>query len=236
MKQLERGVILSRSPYSETSLIVSVLTEFHGLQTYLFQGAKKKKGMVLFPLALVEFTSYRRTDSTLGKMTELNLAENLSELPFDPVKSSIAFFIVELLQRTIKQGHAENELVQFIWKETQWLNHSNELTNYPLWFLAQYTKFCGITPAVEAHLPTVFDVDGGKLTTVRPIHPAYFEGEYLHWMEAMLLEEKVQFLAQNMGKEARNKCMEAWIAYYHQHLQGMHELKSLEVIRTILHA
>jgi hypothetical protein len=55
-------------------------------------------------------------------------------------------------------------------------------------------------------------------------------------MEAMLLEEKVQFLAQNMGKEVRNKCMEAWIAYYHQHLQGMHELKSLEVIRTILHA
>lgn len=236
MKQIERGIILSRQPYSETSLIVSVLTEYHGLQTFLFQGAKKKKGTVLFPLALVEFTSYKRTDSNLGKMTELNLAENLSDLPFDPVKSSIAFFIVELLQRTIKQGHAENELVHFLWNETQWLNHSKELTNYPLWFLAQYTKFCGITPAVEAHLPSVFDVEGGKLTTIRPNHPAYFEGEYLQWLEAMLLEEKVHFLAQNMSKEARNKCIDVWIAYYHHQLQGMHELKSLEVIRTVLHA
>ena len=63
MKQTARGILIHRQAQSETSLMVTLLTEKEGLVTYLFQGAKKKRGLVLFPLAPVEFSFYRRTDS-----------------------------------------------------------------------------------------------------------------------------------------------------------------------------
>lgn len=233
MKQTARGILIHRQAQSETSLMVTLLTEKEGLVTYLFQGAKKKRGLVLFPLAPVEFSFYRRTDSALGKITELNLTESVLELPVDPIKSSIAFFIVELIQRTLKPGHAEPEIVRFLTEEAVWINHSTELTNYPAWFLANYTKFLGIVPSVDDLQPTVLDLVGGRLSTIRPNHARYLEGNWMHWMESMLNQEKIHFLAQSISKEERNCCIDAWINYYQHHLNGMSTLKSLEVIRTV---
>lgn len=233
MKFQDRGIVLSRSAYSETSLIVTLFTESFGVQTFLFQGAKKKKGLVLFPLATVDITFYRRTDSQMGKITEIVLAESLNELPFDPVKSSLCFFIVELMQKTQQQGNKETALFYFVWQEAVWLNHTNELTNYPIWFLGAYTRFCGITPAVEQTAPTVFDIKEGKLTTIRPNHPEYIEDTAIHWLEPMLLEDKIAFLSLAIPKSDRTSLLAHWLNYYSLHLNGMRSLKSIEIIRTI---
>jgi DNA repair protein RecO (recombination protein O) len=235
MKFQDRGIVLSRAAFSETSLIVTLFTELHGVQTFLFQGAKKKKGLVLFPLATVDITFYRRSDSQMGKLTEIVLAESLNELPFDPIKSSICFFIVELLQKTQQQGNKETALFYFVWQEAVWLNHTKELTNYPLWFLAAYTRFCGITPAVEQHTPTVFDIKEGKLTTIRPNHVEFIEDKSISWFEPMLDDDKINFLALTIPKTDRNELLAHWLTYYSLHLNGMRTLKSIEVIRTILH-
>jgi DNA repair protein RecO (recombination protein O) len=236
MKHTEKGILLSRSSYSETSLIVTVLTEFQGIQTFLFQGAKRKKGMILFPLAPIEFSYYRRQDSSMGKMTELNLAASLHDLPFNPIKSSLCFFMVEVIQKTQRQGNAEPTLFHFLWEEASWLNHSEELANYPCWFLANYSRFCGIIPSVEQSNPTVFDLKGGKLSSVRPSHVEYVENSSIHWFENMLNDEKIPFLALGIPKDDRTSCLDLWLKYYQHHLSGMQQLKSLEVIRTVLQA
>lgn len=235
MKQTERGIILARSPYSETSLIVTILTELHGIQTFLFQGAKKKKGTVLFPMALVEFSYYRRNDSAMGKMTDVALAEKITELPTNPLKASICFFVVELIQKTQRQGIQESALFHFLWEEAVWLNLSNELANYPCWLLAKYAQFCGIVPSVEGNQPTVFDFLGGKLTTIRPTHVIYCEHPWLHWFQNMLEDSKIVFLSLTIPRDERSWCLDTWLDYYRQHLNGMHEMKSLEIIRTVLH-
>ncbi len=234
MKQTDRGILIHRQAQSESSLMVTILTEREGMSTFLFQGAKKKRGLVLFPLAPIEFAFYKRMDSSLGKITELHLTDQVLELPTDPIKSSLAFFIVELVQRTLQPGHAEPEIVRFLAEEATWINHSDELTNYPAWFLATYTKFLGIVPSIEDPFPTVLDLVGGRLSTIRPNHARYLEGNWIHWMESMLNQEKIHFLAQSIPKEERNLCIDAWINYYQHHLSGLSTLKSLEVIRTVL--
>jgi DNA repair protein RecO (recombination protein O) len=236
MKQTIRGIVLGRTAYSETSFIVTLLTADSGLQTYLFQGARKKKGVVLFPLAPVECEIYKRSDSSMPKMTSCTLAQTVMEIPFDPIKSSIAFFMAEIIQKTIQKGHPEHGLLEFLWTEIGFIEESRELTNYSLWFLAAYTKFLGITPAVEEKEPRVFDVLGGKFQTLRPKHPAYFEGEEIHWLETFLLADRSVALAAHIPTTTRARLLDIWLAYYEQHLQGLSKLKSLDVIRTVLHA
>lgn len=236
MKSVEQGILIHRAPYSETSLLVTVLCKTQGLVTFLFQGGKKKHGNVLFPMAHIEFTYYRRADSSLGKISQLDLETVSRTIPFDPVKSSIAFFMAELVQQIVRSGHAENQLYQTLLGEVNWLDASEELTNYPLWFLSIFSKECGIVPAVEAEHPTVFDLIGGKLTTVRPNHVQYLEGSWIHWFENMVQvqEDKLAFLSMDIPKQERLWCFDAWLQYYKVHLQGIRPLKSVDVIREVL--
>ena len=92
MKYSEQGIIITRFSYSETSVMLKVFTKEHGLKSFLFQGAKKKKGVVLLPLSPIEFTCYQRDESHLAKMTDATLFYTFETIPFNPIKSTVIFY------------------------------------------------------------------------------------------------------------------------------------------------
>lgn len=233
MKMTDKAVVLSRLPYSESSLIVNLFTLESGLQTFLFQGAKKKKGLILFPLELVEITYYRRNDSSMMKLTELQSSEPLHHLLDNPLKSSIAFFISELMMICLRDNHQDKKLFRFLSEEIQWLNASEELSNYLVWFLAQVCKLEGFQPEIQSSNPSYFELQEGKFTNELPFFPAYLEEPWLHWLTDSLQFEKTDFLALSIPKEERVQLIDAWLEYYQFHVSGMRKMKSLEVIRTV---
>lgn len=233
MKTTDKAVVLSRLPYSETSLIVNLFTLESGLQTFLFQGAKKKKGLILFPLELVEITYYKRNDSSLMKLTEMESTEPLHNLLANPLKSSIAFFVSELMMICLRDNHQDKKLFQFLSDEIQWLNMTEELSNYLIWFLAQVSKLEGFQPEIQSNPPRYFELQEGKFTNELPFLPAYLEEPWLHWLADSLEYAKLDFLSLSIPKEERVKLIDAWLEYYQFHVSGMRKMKSLEVIRTV---
>jgi DNA repair protein RecO (recombination protein O) len=233
MKITDKAIVLSRLPYSETSLIVNLFTLESGLQTFLFQGAKKKKGLILFPLELVEITYYKRNDSSLLKLTEMQSLEPLHQLLENPLKSSIAFFVSELMLICLRDNHQDKKLFQFLGAEIHWLNASEELSNYLVWFLAQVSKLEGFQPEVQNKNPKYFELQEGKFTNELPFLPSYLEESWLHWLTDSLEYEKLDFLALSIPKEERVKLIDAWLEYYQFHVSGMRKMKSLEIIRTV---
>ena len=233
MKTTDKAVVLSRLPYSETSLIVNLFTLESGLQTFLFQGAKKKKGLILFPLELVEITYYKRGDSSLMKLTEMESFEPLHQLLGNPLKSSIAFFVSELMLICLRDNHQDKKLFQFLSDEIRWLNASEDLSNYLIWFLAQVSKLEGFQPEIQNNPPRYFELQEGKFTNEIPFFPAYLEEPWLHWLADSLEYDKLDFLALSIPKEERVKLIDAWLEYYQFHVSGMRKMKSLEVIRTV---
>ncbi|MNU80226.1 DNA repair protein RecO [compost metagenome] len=233
MKITDKAIILSRLSYSESSLIVNLFTLEAGLQTFLFQGAKKKKGLILFPLELVEITYYKRNDSSLMKLTEMQALEPLHHLLDNPLKSSIAFFISELMMSCLRDNHQDKRLFQFLSEEIHWLNLSGELSNYLIWFLAQISKLEGFQPEIQHENPRYFELQEGKFTNELPFLPSYLEESWLHWLTDSLRLEKMDFLSVSIPKEERVKLIDAWLEYYQFHVSGMRKMKSLEVIRTV---
>lgn len=233
MKLTDKAIVLSRLPYSETSLIVNLFTLESGLQTFLFQGAKKKKGLILFPLELTEITYYKRNDSSLLKLTEMQSLEPLHHLLDNPLKSSIAFFVSELMMICLRDNHQDTKLFQFLSEEIHWLNASGELSNYLVWFLARVTKLEGFQPEVQTTNPKYFELQEGKFTNTLPFLPSYLEEPWLHWLTDSLQSDKLDFLALSIPREERIKLIDAWLEYYQFHVSGMRKMKSLEVIRTI---
>ena len=235
MKQVDQGIVLSKTNYSESSLVLKVLTKSHGLQSFLFQGAKKKKGTIVLPMQPVEFTYYKRADSQLGKISEWNTLFPISNLSLDPIKSCICFFMAEVISNIVHEDQPNEHLTTHLLGELSWLNETDELSSYPLWFLAECIKSSGISPENDTEtIPQVFDFKRGVFTNSEPDHPFYHKSAGIEWCSAALDLDKNTFLALTISKPERLLAIDAFLAYLSYQIAGWRSIKSLEVIRTVM--
>ena len=104
-----RGIVLRTVKYGETSLIVDLFTELFGRQSYLVNGVRtsSRKGMgkanLFQPAANLELEAYHQELKNLQRLKEFRWATLYQHLYFDVLKNSVALFMVELLQKTLKQ-------------------------------------------------------------------------------------------------------------------------------------
>lgn len=234
MKHLEHAIVIQRKPYSETSVLLTAFCRESGLKTFLFQGAKKKNAQILFPTSLVEIQYYQRNDSAMPKISAIAFLDHTFQLPEDPIKSSIAFFIADIIRHIVKPDQADSALFSFLMNEIQWLNTSSEYTNYPIWLLKALAEEMGILPQIEDNSPDFFDYINGKLTSNIPQQPVYVTGNWLNTIVLSIQLPKNEFLAHPISKENRNQCLTTWLEYYAVHFHQFNQLKSLEVIRMVM--
>jgi DNA repair protein RecO (recombination protein O) len=234
MKQTDKSIVLSRIPFSESSWVVKLFTLENGLQAFLFQGARKKAGNLLFPLGLIEATYYKQKESQLSKLTHVDVATNLIQLYSDQSKMSLVYFISELILKTLHENQADKNLFHFLESEIVWLNESEEISNYALWFIAQFTKFEGIQPVVATENPSFFDYKDAILTNNQPIHPNFDNDTSINCIAQSILLDKLQFLALNISRTERNTCLNFWVNYFAFQNNGVFKLKSIDIVREVL--
>ena len=111
-----RAVILRAVKYGETSLIVSAYTELFGLQSYLINGvrvsSKKGSGKANYfqPAAILDLVVYHNDLKNLQRIKEFKWAVLYQHILFDVIKNSVALFMIELLQKAVKQPESNPEL------------------------------------------------------------------------------------------------------------------------------
>jgi len=233
LKSSEKGLLISRIPYSETSLIVKCFTQNHGLKAFLFPGAKKKNAHVMMPLAPLEFTYYQRNDSQLGKMTEAQLFYTFMDLPFHPIKSGIVFFMAEMLQNVLHDDVKDTPLFEFIVDELKWLDHTTEFTNYPIYWLLELTQHLGFYPLVVDENGIYFDLEDGQFVSFAPRNHTSQQSETVNLLREIIGDTKEEILALNVSKTDRKKLMNLFFDYYRFHIPNFKELKSIEVIESL---
>jgi DNA repair protein RecO (recombination protein O) len=235
MKKTDQAILLHRLTYSESSLILTFYTSQNGLQKFIFQGGKKKAHQ-LFPLSLSEITYYKRPDSDLGKLVAVESHRLLSNILFDPIKSSLAFFLAEILQKCLKTEEEEAPLFQFLETEILSVEQGTDLKNFPITFLLQFSHYLGIYPHQTGNDPRFFDAVEGCMLSFEPQRGAiYYEGEAV----ALLVQLMHSSVPNENGflhtKQNRQKALEILVHYYQLHIPQFNELKSLDIIREILY-
>ena len=110
----DEGLILSSINYSETSLILKVFTNIHGVQKGFVRGAKSKKKSNIYEAGNLVNISYKsRTEDMLGNfLVELNRASTLLYLN-DIKRFSCIISIINLLEFSLLENEAEQELYFF---------------------------------------------------------------------------------------------------------------------------
>lgn len=149
MLEKTRGIVLKYICYGETSIITKIYTEELGLKSYIVSNVRSKKAKYpigLFqPLTLLDMIVYNNANKDLNRVSELKIHKPFSSIPFEISKTYIAFFITELLVKTLSKEEApDKQLFTFLKKTIISLdNDSQHMNEIPIKLLIDFSGFMG---------------------------------------------------------------------------------------------
>jgi DNA repair protein RecO (recombination protein O) len=235
-----RGIILKTTLYSESSVVVQVFTEKFGIQAYLINGVKKPKAKIrmnmLQPLHLVDLVVYHKINTSLQRVSELRPAPVFRSIPYDIVKSSIVLFLNEVLYKSIRQQHTDENLFSFIFNAISWFDESPIAEpSFHLAFLLKLSRFLGFAPSLESKTDlNFFDLQEGEFKSQAPSHPNYIaktEAAFFILLYSTPFERIGEIKFNN---NTRRLILDNILIFYRLHTASFGEIRSHEILEEVL--
>lgn len=216
-----RGIVFRFVRYGETSIIVTMFTEVLGLQTYIVNGVRSKSAknkIALYqPLTLLDLVVYHKENASILRIKELQCAHPYMTLTVDVKKSTLALFINELLNRTVKDQSHPEEIFSFLFDSLVTLDlMSTHYENFHLSFLIKLSRFLGFGANFSQ------EVLGARLVS---------DEEEMILKQLLSSDYQERLIITNLQ---RRTLLEVMIRFYRQHLDGFGEMKSIAVLRDVL--
>lgn len=235
-----KGIVLHHFKYSEKSVIAKVYTEKFGLQSYILNGVRsaksKNKAVYLQPLSLVEISANHKEKKGLQQVKSIQLSTVYESIPFNIGKTSIAFFLAEILYKTIKEEETNYTLFEFLYNALQVLDlKETNYANFHLIFIAQLCHFLGIPPqnkTIDAAF-IYFDLQEGVFINIKPPHQNFINSPIANLL-IEILNSNLNEKNLSLSYSDRKKVLTALLDYYNLHLSNFENLKSLAVLEEVL--
>ena len=222
-----KGIVLSSVKYSESSIICKIYTAKFGLQSYLINGVRKKKGGSAYyqSLNILDLTVYHKNNSQLQRVKEVKVPNSYSSIPFHVLKSSIAMFLAEVLSKCLKEEEENTELFSFIESALLEFDKADFDSQFHLRFLVALSGYLGFYPNLDNHHLPYFDLMNGCFCEKQGGHKHYLKNS-ADFVSALKLEKT----------NNKNKILEDILEYYKLHVDGFSHIKSKDVLESVLNA
>lgn len=239
-----KGIVLRSVKYGETSLIVSIYTEMFGLQSYIVNGVRTytKKGPgkanLFQPSAILDLVIYHNELKNLQRIREFKWSYLYQNILTDVIRNSVALFMVELLQKTIKQPEANASLFYFIEDAFLHLDKAEDsvVANFSMFFALHLTSFFGFRLSDNfSDQNNILDLQDGNFVQERPLHPHFLEGQYSYITSQLLKVMQPYELDQiKLNHEFRKNLLLAYQGFYSLHIEDFGTMKTLPVLQALL--
>jgi DNA repair protein RecO (recombination protein O) len=236
-----RGIVFRQTKYSDSSLVVRILTEEMGLRSYIIKGARgpksKMKTSLFQPLTMLELVVSQKEKTDLQHIREARVAYPYQSIHLDIRKSSILLFLNELLYKSIQEEAVNPELFRYIFDHLILLDQTTENpANFHLLFVIHLTRNLGFFPhGSYVNENTVFDLMEGQFLQADAL-PAenFITGSSCAWLSKLLATPPEQFYSVTIPSKVRAELLDKILRYYHLHLPLTGEFKSHIVLHEVL--
>ena len=239
-----KGIVLQTLKYGDTSIITKVYTELFGIQSYIVKGVRQSsktssgKAGYFQPAAILDMEVYHNELKQLQFIKEYQWSYLYERVLFDVVRHTVAVFVIELLQHTLKQPEANPELFYLIEDTLKQLDKGNDtLTrNLPLYFALHLGRELGFQIHGHYHLQTPFlDLQEGMFIPEKPAHPFYLDGG-LAKITSELASIKFYNDLENIlvNRQTRRELLQAYQTFLSLHISDFGEMKSLSILQEIM--
>ncbi len=236
-----RGIVLHTTRYGESSLVVHCYTEQFGRQTFMAKGVRKSRrnnrSNLFQPLFLLDFEIYYKESSTMHLVKEVSRAFPINSIPYDITKSTQAIFMAEVLYRVVREEEPNPMLTHFLINSINYLDALEDaIPDFHIIFLFHLSKHLGFYPQNNFDGSNrYFDLESGR-----------FESGFID-SEKQLNEDTSALWSSYLGrdyKEAealkfnsvqRKKMLDQQVKYYRNHVEGLVEIRSLDVLHAFFH-
>ncbi len=235
-----RGIVLKTTNYSESSVIVQVLTDQFGMQSYLINGVKKPKAKIklnmLQSLHLLDMVVYHKPNTNMQRVAELRQTPVFRTIPYDIIKTSIVIFLNEVLYKSIRQQAADERLFDYIFNSIAWFDESEEINpNFHLSFLLKLTRFLGFSPNEQRRADQIyFDLQEGEFVSRPPIHTNYLQLDdaigFISLFNTPL--EKINEI--KFSNTQRRFLLDKILVFYTLHTASFGEIQSHKILEILL--
>jgi DNA repair protein RecO (recombination protein O) len=232
-----RGIVLRSTEYGETSLVVKIYTELHGIKSFLINSVRKKHAKVhsnIFqPLTPVDLVIYYKDRPGLQRISDIRPNPPLANIPFDISKSSMIFFLDEVLIKSIHEEEANPSLFDFIFNSIMWLDGPHPAGNdFHLLFLIQLSRHLGFYPQNNYEVErNIFNLREGLFQSSFPDHP-HFIPPPLSFRLSELITADYSF-SLTISSTERRALISLMLEYFALHIEGFGTMKSHKVLEEV---
>ena len=239
-----KGIVLRTFAYSESSTIVKILTKEFGVKSYILKGGRniknKLRSNIFQPLYILDLEVYNSPKKDLHLISEAKIEFDLNSLFSDIKKTTIAFFISDIINQCIKEEDRNEELYNFIEEKILDLNTlENHFSTFHLYFLTELSAYLGFQPMNNYNIEyQFFDLTKGHFVEQRPYHNHHLSEKDSYLFSCFLFSQNPiseNYTPTTLTKEEKNKILNILIQFYEIHLLTPNSIKSHEILTTILH-
>jgi DNA repair protein RecO (recombination protein O) len=243
MTHKTKGIVLRTIKYGETSVVVTIFTELFGVQTYMVNGVRttKKssaKANHFQPGAILELVVYHNDQKPMQRIKEFKWDFLFQQVLSDVIKNSIALYIVELLQKCLKQPEQNTPLFYFCEDILIQLDTADKgvTANFALYFSLQLTNFFGFRMNDNYDSEqNVLDLAEGNFVTRQPEHPHFIDGEFAKVTSRLLKVMQPYELSQfKLHHDTRRRLLLYYQDYYALHIPDFGLMRTLAVLHEVL--
>jgi DNA repair protein RecO (recombination protein O) len=216
-----RGIVFRFTKYGETSIIVTIFTELFGLQSYIVNGIRSKtaknKIALYQPLTLVNLVAYHRPNANLERIKEIGCYYPYQTLMVDVKKSTMAMFLTEVINKTIKDESHVAEVFEFLSRSLIAIDSlSSGYENSHLIFLIKLSRYLGFGPQFAN------EIIGGRIT----------DDDTEKVLQQLLRCEFEDSI--NITNDQRRTILELLLRFYADHIETLGEMRSVQVLKDVL--
>ena len=237
-----KGIVLRTVKYGETSVIASIFTEMFGIRSYIVNGVRAhgrtSKGHYFQPSSMLDMQVYHSELKNLQRIRELHWSYIYKDILSDVTKNAVALYMVELLQKCLKQPESNPELFQFCEDSFRQLDTSNaQITaNFPLYFCLRLAHFLGFRIHNNYSGERNFfhsregNFSGKILENDHFVEP----GISYHISQLLKASHPNDLLQSKLNQNTRRTIFSALENYYAFHIPEFGVLKTLPVLHELL--
>lgn len=243
MTHKTKGIVIRSIKYGETSLVVTILTEMFGIQTYMVNGVRTSKKSAskanhFQPTAILDLVVYHSENKSMQRIKEFSWAVLYDKLLSDVIKNSVASFMAELIQKCLKQPEPNADLFSFCEESFLALDRADRIVaaNFALFFTLHLAHFFGFRMTdnfnSEDH---VLDLQEGIFIDHQPAHPHFIDGKNAELTAELLkVMQPAELEAFSLNGEIRRSLLLKYLEYYALHIQDFGQMKTLLVLHEVL--
>jgi DNA repair protein RecO (recombination protein O) len=232
----DRVIVLSMTAHSDNTRVIRVMSRELGvvpLWVRLGSGKKRQAGL-WHPGALLEVSGLKRKGSEgLFRFNEAHRAVMFEKLISDVRRSSVAFFLSEVVLKTFPEESAHPEVFELLWNTLTQLESIPQTGWVHVHFLGQLITLLGLAPTPETRVGRGLDLQTGEWMDGVFEDDDHLGPDLAVWFAHWTMPQAALNVSPKLSISERRRLVLGQVRYLQHHLSGPKTIQSYDVLESI---